>query len=182
MTEEDSEACEMWMEETVLSLAHRAYHPAEEKAFLDRLDRVDLADLRRLMFVCVHLEPSAYRSLLSAVFERRRAGVDTWPVNGHLAGHTLLGYLIAFRLYVSATELLSLGADPNGAVQRGRTPLYYALIQYDVASTDDERAAAMEMIQRLIRAGADPAAVARDGRMFGIRHRHPDLADLLRGP
>lgn len=178
MTEEE---CEEWTE-WVLSLAHRAYDPAQERAFLDRMDGLDLADLRMLLFVCARLESSAYRSLLPVLFERRRVGVDTWPIHGHIADYTLLSYMIAFRLFASATELLSLGADPNGEVQRGRTPLYYALIQYDTATTADEHAAAMEMIQRLIRAGADPAAVARDGRMFGIRIRYPDLTAIHTSP
>jgi len=105
---------------------------------------------------------------IEAVKQHLAAGADV-DVKGGWLGGTPLHYAVGEGRNEIAKLLIAKGADVNAKDIYGTTPLHYANTK--------------EIAQPLIAEGADVNAKDDDGKTplnSAIRHKHPEIVDLLR--
>ena len=80
-------------------------------------------------------------------------------------GVTALHHAVRFRSPVAVETLIERGANVNQRCRRsGSTPLHRAVTQTGAPGTAGKQAAAREIIDILLSAGADPAITNKSGR------------------
>jgi tankyrase len=80
-------------------------------------------------------------------------------------GVTALHHAVRFRSPAAVKTLIERGANVNQACRRnGSTPLHRAVTQTGAPGTAGLQAAALEIIQMLLAAGADPSITNKTGK------------------
>ena len=108
-----------------------------------------------------------------------KAGADVNATDKN--GVTALHHAVRFRSPTAVQTLIEYGADVNQACRRsGSTPLHRAVTQTGAPGTAGRRQAAMEIIQLLLAAGADPSFTNRAGKTPGDYVKDPAIRSILR--
>jgi hypothetical protein len=111
-------------------------------------------------------------SLINAVVRLMPTGLEPRPREKSPEGVRAMFYAIDRNNIAYCQRVLSMRFDSNLRHDNGFTPLAYAATKGSV-----------EMVEMLLRNGADPALTTRDGETpveLALRTGHPGVADLLK--
>ena len=132
---------------------------------------------RELSAVCHerNLDPKKQRVSIERLI---KAGADIHETDKN--GVTLLHHAVRFRSPAAVETLLRLGAAVNQTCKRsGSTPLHRAVTWSGAPATAGKMAEALEIVQILLRYGADPKIKNKSGKTPADYVRDPALRRLL---
>jgi tankyrase len=132
---------------------------------------------RELSSICCQRNPHPKKQ--RAAIERLvKAGADIQETDKN--GVTPLHHAVRFRSPVAVETLLRLGAAVNQTCKRsGSTPLHRAVTWSGAPATAGKRAQAREIVEILLRYGADPSIKNKSGKIPADYVRDPALRRLL---
>jgi len=108
-----------------------------------------------------------------------KAGADIHQTDKN--GVTLLHHAVRFRSSAAVEALLRLGAAVNQTCKRsGSTPLHRAVTSTGAPGTAGKSAQAREIVEILLRYGADPSIKNRSGKKPADYVRDEELRGLLK--
>ena len=134
---------------------------------------------RALADVCTQRNPDPDQQ--GASIQRLiRAGADIHETDKN--GVTLLHHAVRFRSPAAVETLLRLGAAVNQTCKRsGSTPLHRAVTSTGAPGTAGKSAQAREIVEILLRNGADPSIKNKSGKMPADYVCDEELRRLLKG-
>jgi ankyrin repeat protein len=108
------------------------------------------------------------------------AGADVQAADKN--GVTALHHAVRFRSAAAVRTLLEHGADLNQACRKsGSTPLHRAVLSTGAPGTAGKQAAAREIVQLLLAAGADPSLCNKQGKTPGDYVKDEEVRRMLAG-
>ncbi len=138
---------------------------------------MEIINARELSAVCCQRNPDPVRQR-AAIERLAKAGGDIHETDKN--GVTPLHHAVRFRSPAAVETLLRLGAAVNQTCKRsGSTPLHRAVTTTGAPNTAGKHAQAREIIEILLRYGADPSIKNKSGKKPADYVRDESLRRLL---